>query len=76
MVKTTKVIERKQTGPVVEKEVEYTDEEIKDIFGDNPNCLTMALLKRAQKAEAELDSIKSILTKFKDIQLALEDEEI
>lgn len=75
-IKTIKVIEREWTGPVVEVEVEYTDEDIEGLFGDDPNCLVMALLRRAQDAEAKLENIKSILAKLKDIQLDFENEEM
>lgn len=62
----TRVIERKSTGPIIEVEVEYTDEEIEDIFGDDPDCLVMALLRRARKAESKLEKVC----------LSLKDEEI
>jgi len=50
----TKTKERHRTGPIVEVDVEYTDQEILELFGDDPDCLVMALLKRAQAAESKL----------------------
>jgi hypothetical protein len=40
---------------------EYTDEEIVDLFGDDGNCLVIALLRRAQDAEKKEQEVRKIL---------------
>lgn len=36
------------------EDVEYTDAEIEGVFGSDPNCLVIALLRRAQSAEQQV----------------------
>ena len=47
-------------GRYVEKS--YTDQEIEDIFGTEPHCLVIALLRRAQEAEKRVDELERHVT--------------
>ena len=62
MEKKVKVTER-QFEVVKEVTKECTDSEIEDLFGDDPGCLVMALLKRAQLAETQLEQLETKMSR-------------
>ena len=66
-----KPIQTKTTEATGYKEVtqQLTEEEIRDLWGDDPDCLVMQLLERLIAAESALDRIHGVLNQMPEEEI-------